>query len=152
MAQSGYEITLRTLFDQGENKAYLSEHINYEYVFKNSFKGINYLHLLPKKWVYNKIAYGDFDVIIVYLHGVLTKIVSHAPKGQKTIAYLHANMENSPFIKSFKSKEKLQECLKTYDAIVSVSQSVEDSFKKVSGITEKLHVIYNTFDVDGIRE
>jgi glycosyltransferase involved in cell wall biosynthesis len=146
-----YHITIRTLIDKGENKMFLSDKVNYEYVLKNSFKGINFLHLLPKKWVYNKIAKGDFDVIVVYLHGVLTKIVSNAPESQKTIAYLHANMLNSPFLKSFGAKEQIQNCFKSYNAIVSVSQSVEDTFKQVSGINKKLYVIYNTFDLEEIK-
>ncbi|HLS30594.1 MAG TPA: glycosyltransferase [Flavobacteriaceae bacterium] len=146
-----YNITLRTLMDVGENRQYLSDTVTYKSIFKKSFKGINYLHYLPKRYIYNKVAYGQFDVIVVYLHGVLTKIVANAPSKQKTIAYLHANMQNSPFIKSFKSTEKLQSCFKTYNAIVSVSKSVEDSFKAVSGIEENLHVIYNTFDVAHIK-
>ena len=147
-----FDITLRTLIDSGANKQFLSKDIQYESVFKNGFIGMNFLHFLPKKWIYKKVAHGQFDVIVVYLHGVLTKIVANAPASQKTIAYLHANMENSPFIKSFKSKEKLQKCFKSYDAIVSVSKDVEDSFKSVSGLTENLCVIYNTFDVKGIQQ
>ncbi|MGO3184234.1 MAG: glycosyltransferase [Aequorivita sp.] len=151
MDKSKYDITLRTLVDQGENKQFLTNTVTYESVYKKGFRGLNYLHLMPKKYIYNKVAYGQFDVIVVFLHGVLTKIVANAPSSQKTIAYLHANMQNSPFIKSFKSKEKLQSCFKQYDAVVSVSKSVEESFKIVSGIEEKLHVIYNTFDVEGIK-
>lgn len=146
-----YNITLRTLIDQGENKKTLSHSVTYESIYRKGFRGINYLHLLPKKYIYNRIAYGKFDIIVVYLHGVLTKIVANAPASQKTVAYLHANMQNSPFIKSFKSKGKLQSCFKSYNAIVSVSKSVEESFKEVSGIDENLHVIYNTFDLEDIK-
>lgn len=146
-----YNITLRTLIDKGDNKRDLSNTIIYQSIYKRGFRGINYLHLLPKKYIYNKIAHGKFDIIVVYLHGVLTKIVANAPSSQKTIAYLHANMQNSPFIKSFKSEQNLQTCFNSYNAIVSVSKSVEDSFIAISGIEKKLHVIYNTFDVNGIR-
>ena len=151
MNKEKYNITVRTLVDKGENRKFLSNDITYESIYKKGFKGINYLHLLPQKYIYNKIARGKYDVIVVYLHGVLTKIIANAPSSQKTIAYLHANMQNSPFIKSFKSRSKLQSCFKTYDAIVSVSKSVENSFKEVSGIQERLHVIYNTFDIEDIR-
>lgn len=147
-----YNITLRTLIDNGENKQFLSHTVIYESVFKKGFKGMNYLHLLPNAYIYNKVARGQFDVIVVYLHGVLTKIVANAPTSQKTIAYLHGNMQRSLFIKSFKSIEEIQSCFKTYDAIVSVSKGVKDSFKAVSGIDEKLYVIYNTFEVERIKE
>ena len=147
-----YDITLRTLVDKGENKKFLNDTVKYESIFKKSFRGISKLHVLPKKYIYNKIAGGDFDVIVVYLHGVLTKIVANAPATQKTISYLHGNMQRSLFIKSFKSIEQLQSCFETYDAIVSVSEGVQNSFKTVSKLDKNLHVIYNTFDVEGIRE
>ena len=146
-----YDITLRTLVDKGDNKQFLSNSVKYESVFKKSFRGLNFLHVLPKRFIYNKIAGGDFDIIVVYLHGVLTKIVSNAPATQKTIAYLHGNMQRSLFIKSFKSIEQIQSCFKTYDAIVAVSKGVKDSFKVVSGIEERVYIIYNTFDVEMIK-
>lgn len=152
MAMGGYDITLRVLTNTGDNKKSLSDKVKYEFVFKKAFKGINYLHLLPHKWIYKKVAHGNFDVIVVYLHGVLTKIVAYAPEHQKTVAYLHANMEKSPFIKSLGSKENIQKCFQNYDRIVSVSQEVQDSFVRVSGINdESLVVKYNTFDVDKIK-
>ena len=152
LVEKNHNITVRSLIDEGENKSLLSPKVKYEYIFKKSFRGINYLHLFPHKWVYNKIAYGNFDIIVVYLHGVLTKIVSYAPVSQKTVAFLHANMENSPFIKSLKTKENIQKCFKNYDRIVAVSQEVKDSFIKVSDIDDsRLVVKYNTFDVEKIK-
>ncbi len=153
MAENGHDTTLRVLANTGDNKKNLSDKVKYEYIFKSNFRGINYLHLLPHKWIYKKVAHGDFDVIVVYLHGVLTKIVSHTPVSQKSVAYLHANMEKSPFIKSFKSKTDIQNCFKNYDRIVSVSKDVQESFIRASGIDDdRLVVKYNTFDVDRIKK
>lgn len=147
-----YSVTLRVLVDEGINKENLPKDICYEYIFKRNFRGLNYLHLLPPKFIYNKIAKGSFDVIIVYLHGVLTKIVSYAPQTQKTIAYLHANMNTSPFMRSFKTLKRKQNCFMTFDAIVSVSKEVQDSFIKQTNIVSKLHIINNTFDLVNIRK
>lgn len=151
MVDDGCDITLRVLSNTGSNRQFLSSKVKYEYIFKNNFRGMNYLHLLPRHWVYSKVTHGCFDVIVVYLHGVLTKIVSYAPKEQKTVAYLHANMEKSPFMKSFKSKEAVQKCFSRYSRIISVSQDVQNSFIKASGIDDnRLKVLYNTFDVKSI--
>ena len=151
MADDNYDITVRALVNYGINKALLSSKIKYEYIFKKSFRGMNYLYLLPHKWIYNKVAYGQFDIIVVYIHGVLTKIVSYAPKDQKTVAYLHANMQRSPFIKSFRDNDAIQKCFSGYNRIISVSQEVQSSFIQKSGINDqRLMVIYNTFDVEGI--
>jgi len=150
MDKNTYEVTLRVLINKGDNKYNLEPSIKYEYIFKRNFRGINYLHLLPSRYIYNKVAHGDFDVIIVYLHGVLTKIVSKAPKTQKAIAYLHADMTKSPFMKSFRNNKQIHKCFDSYDAIVSVSKSVQESFRKVTGISRKLYIKYNTFAVKEI--
>ncbi len=153
MANNGHDITVRVLANTGDNRKNLCDKVKYEYVFKKAFKGTNYLHLLPKKRIYKKVVHGEFDVIVVYLHGVLTKIVANAPKSQKTVAYLHANMEKSPFIKGFKNKQAIQDCFKNYDRIVSVSRDVQESFVRASGINdERLMVLYNTFDVEKIKK
>lgn len=152
LARKGHEITVRALSDSGENRKLLSSQVCYEYVYKNRFRGENYLHFLPKRCIYQKVAHGSFDVIVVYLHGVLTKIVSYAPKEQKTIAYLHANMEKSPFIKSMRNQNTIQKYFRNYNRIVAVSEDVKDSFIRVSGIDDgRVVVKYNTFDVEGIR-
>jgi len=152
LSKGSYEITVRTLADVGENKKNLSDRIKYEYVYKKEFKGLNYLYLLPHKYIYNKVAGGEFDVIIVYLHGVLTRIVSYAPNKQRTIAYLHANMEKSPFMKQLGDRERIKECFKNYNRIVAVSEEVKDSFVRVSGIQENVCVKYNTFSTENIRK
>lgn len=152
LVNNGYDVTLRVLADVGANKEFLSKKINYSFVFKKSFRGLNYLYLLPHRFVYNIIVNGKYDIVIPYLHGVLTKIVSYAPKNQKTIAFLHANMENSPFMRELKKSNAIHKCFDSYDRIVSVSHDVQESFIKSTGINDnRLTVCYNIFDVDGIR-
>lgn len=152
MDKDKYNITLRTVMNRGVNRQFLSKEVHYDYVFKRPFRGINLLYKLPKNYIYNKVTKGDFDLIVVYLHGVLTKIVSHAPKNQKTINFLHFDMEKASFLNNFPSQEEMLRCLKSYNAIVSVSQSVQDSFIRKTGLTKNLHVIYNTYDVKNIKK
>lgn len=153
LVERNYDVTVRALINAGENKSLLSSKVKYEYILKKAFRGINFLHVLPHKWIYNKVAYGEFDIVVVYLHGVLTKIVSYAPETQKTVAYLHANMEKSAFIDSFGGKENIRKCFNTYNRIVAVSEDVKESFINVSDITDKRLVVkYNTFDVERIQK
>lgn len=147
-----YDITVRTVMNRGVNRQFLNPEVKYDSVFKIPFRGINYLYNLPKKFIYNKITKGDFDIIIVYLHGILTKIVSHAPSTQKTINYLHFDMERTNFLKTFPNHEKMISTMKSYNAIVAVSKSVKTSFIKMTGIKENLHVIYNTYDIKKIQQ
>lgn len=144
--QNKYEITVRTLVNKGENKSHLANHIIYDYVFKRSFRGLNYLYLLPSWFIYNKVVKEEYDLIIVYLQGVLTRIISKAPKEQKTIAYEHGEPLLSPVIKTFKSKEALIRCYDSYNKIIAVSSTIKEQFIKEVGFPNKTKVLYNTFD------
>lgn len=153
MDKNKYDITVRTVMNRGVNRQFLSKEIHYDYVFKKPFRGIQILgKLLPKSYLYKKIAKGDFDVIVVYLQGFLTKIVCHAPKNQKTINYQHFYVDKPSFLNSFSSENKMLKCLNSYNAIVSVSNSVKESFERRTNIVEKSHVIYNTYDIKRIKE
>lgn len=149
-----YDVTLRVLADEGNNKSLLSKDICYEYVFKKSFKGIGLLYLLPEKFIYNKIiGKKEYDIIIVYLQGVLTRCISYAPQNQKTINYIHGKMTNEmKFIKGFKNSNNLKKCFCSYNSIVSVSKDVENSMRKLIGEEYNYSTIYNTFDVNNIIE
>ena len=121
-------------------------------VFAKGFRGINYLHKLPHKWIYHKVCYGEFDVIIPYLQGVLTKIASYAPDSQKKVAWLHAEVVgNSKLFKISSHKNEFRQFFSLYDHIVCVSNLSMATLKKTTGLSVKISVIYNTFDVDGIR-
>ncbi len=152
MAQRGHDVSVRLLAGEGVNIDKLSDKVKYSFVFRKSFKGMNYLHLLPHRMIYSKIVNDKYDVVIPYLHGVLTKIVSYAMENQKTAAFLHANMENSPFMHELKKSGTVNKVFDTYDRIISVSRDVQESFIRATGINDdRLCVLYNTFDVDGIR-
>ena len=150
LAYRGYDITIRTLVDEGSNKQYLSSSVKYEYIFKKYFKGVGRLHLLPHNWIYSKICYGSFDIIVAYLQGVITSIVSYGPKDQKKIAWLHTDMRKSAFIKELSTKNRIVDCYNCFDRIIAVSETVKSSFIEVSGISENVEVLYNTFDIDDI--
>lgn len=147
-----FDVTLKTLFDVGTNKQLLKKHVKYEYVFKKTFKGYNIVfEMIPNKLLNKLIIKDDYDIIVVYLHGILTKIISNYDDNNfKKIAWLHADMSNSPFLKSFRNQGKLKECFDKYDAIVGVSENVAKSFISIAGYKDKTYVKYNNFDVDYI--
>ena len=151
-----YEITIRCLDKSGPQLDRLANTVKCEGIIRTCFipRGLSFLYLLPKKWIYKKIiGNGNYDIIIPFLHGVLTRIVSYAPESQKTVAYLHANMQQSSFIRQLGSQEKIQKIFNTYNRIIAVSEDVKKSFIKASGISDdRIEVIYNTFAVEEIRK
>ena len=151
LSARGYDITVRSLVDTGSNREYLSETVKYEYVFKREFRGIGRLYRLPGRLTYKMLAHGEFDIVAPYLHGVLTRIIADGPKEQKKIAWLHANMENSPFMKQLVKDGKEKTVFSQYDRVVACARTVEESFIKMTGISDRVLTVYNTFDVAGIR-
>lgn len=153
LAARGHDITVRVLADTGVNREFLSEKVRYEYVFHKGFRGMNYLHKLPHKWIYHKVCHGEFDVIIPYLQGVLTKIVTYAPASQKKVAWLHAEViGSSRLFKISAHKNEFRRYFSQYDHVACVSNLSMVSLKEFTGLSEGISVIYNTFDVDGIAD
>lgn len=150
MDSEKYDISVRALVDDGPNKKYLSNNIKYDFIFHKQFRGLNYIDRIPG--IYKYAVRGEYDVIIAYLHGVWTRIVAKAPENQRTIAFLHANMHESVFMKDLVRRNKVEECFKNYNSIVAVSESVRKSFVEVTGISKNTCVKYNTFNIPFILE
>ncbi len=152
LAGRGHDITIRSVIDQGENKNRISPSVKYEFVFHKYFRGVNYLYKLPSAIIYRIICNGKYDIVIPYLHGMLTRVVSYAPIDQKTMAWLHTDMRKSIFMNTLVREKKVEECFKNYNRIVAVADSVKDSFIETTGIKDNVITLYNTFDVDEIIE
>ena len=45
LSNRSYEVTVRTLADVGENKEFLSDNVKYDSIYKNKFRGLNYLYI-----------------------------------------------------------------------------------------------------------
>lgn len=147
-----YSVTVRVLFDGGVNREHLASHVKYEFIFRTFIRGVNFLSLAPGTLVYRWIARGKYDVIIPYLHGVLTKIVARGPSAQRKIAYLHADMRKSEFFKSFRNDEQVRRCFEAYSVVVAVSKSVEQAFLEVAPWSTNVMTLYNVFELDDIRD
>lgn len=154
LAEKEYDVTVRSLVNYGINIDSLSRKVKYEYVFEKNFRGLNYLYKLPHWMIYRIICHGTFDVIIPYLQGVLTKIVSCAPDKQKKVAWLHGEVfEKSKLFNNSGRHNDLKKYFGCYDRVVCVSEVVKDSFLRYSGLPNDIaEVLYNTFDVKGIGE
>ncbi len=151
LAERGHDITVRALTDTGTNIRGLSSNVRYEALLKRSFPGLGRLHKLPHRAIYNLVCSGCFDVIIPYVHGTLTRIVSYGPEAQKKVAWLHADMEKSPFMLQLVRDGEVESCFESYDRIIACSETVKSSFVHMTGMEDKVQVLYNTFDVAAIR-
>ena len=152
MDLSKYDITVQTIFKAGVNKGILSSEIRLIEGKTKSFKGIsNIIKLLPSSWLYNYYIKDDYDIVIAYMHGLPTKILSSAPQKTKKIAWLHTDMHNSTLSKVM-WQSQIVETFNVYDKIVGVAKSVSQSFIDMYGLSEKVITCYNTNDVKKIQQ
>ena len=151
-----YEITVMTLFDVGVNKKNLHKNITYKYIFKRMFRGnIHILKLFTPKFLYKKMIKEKYDVIISYLEGPTTRIVSGCDdKSTKLINWVHVEMENiKQFTSSYRNLKEMKNCYLKYDETIFVSYSARDNFIQKVGIEDFPNkVIRNIIDTNDIEK
>ncbi len=148
MDKSKYEVHVKTLFDTGVNRQYLHEDVKYIPGLKWQFKGNSHLFKhIPAKWLYKFFVKEKYDIIVAYLEGSATRILSGCTdKNTKKVAWLHIEVSNpiKSFI-SFKNIESAVNAYKSFDKVVYVSQTVGDTFEKVcNNKFDNGIVLYNT--------
>ena len=155
---SKYDISVKTIYNEGKYIKDLDENIKYDYVIKRpNFlnKRIFYrlVKYLPAKLLYNFMVNGVYDVEIAFHELLSTKILSGSVNDCKKIAWIHTNvfadknnhqmfLNHKGFVKGYDS----------FDKIVCVSENLRQSFKEKTGLDEKTETIYNPIDVSGILE
>ncbi len=155
MDRSKYDITVKTMFDGGVNRDRLAKDIRYECRKAPLFRGIAKVFCcIPAKQLYRYfVGKEHYDVLIAYMHGAPTKVISGCPdKSIRKMAWLHTgNPESSTFFKFWFRKKAAFAAYAQCDAVVGVSKSVADAFSRYTGIVDNLHVVYNTNETAVIR-
>lgn len=148
-----YDVTLMTIFDEGENKKYLKSHITYQSIFKKTFRGNSYIFkLFSPQFLYKRFIKDEYDIVIGYLEQVPTRILAGCPsKNTKKIAWLHIEIQNpKKFFAPFRGLKEAKWCYEQFDSIVGVSQTAINSLEQIIGMKEKMYVKYNTIETDMI--
>ena len=151
-----YFITLQTLFDEGVNKQYLKTGIRYKSCFKHQFRGnVTIMKLIPCKWLYDFIINEQYDIIISYLEGPTSHIISGCPyKDTKKVFWIHIELgDKKRFHVGFRSFSVAMDAYMQADRVVFVAESVRKVFETTAG----RHfpngiVLYNTNETEQIRE
>ena len=149
-----YDITVFTLFEGGVNKKYLNSNIKYKTFFKKLFKGnIHFLKLFSPKVLYKLMIKDRYDIVISYLEGPTTRIVSGCPfANTKLINWVHTEIhDKNVLLQSYRSNKELIRSYKKYNTTIFVSNTAKIAFNKTfPEINTKKDVIYNTVDFDKI--
>lgn len=92
----------------------------------------------------------QYDVAINYLEIESPEFLRRAIHAKKYIQWYHTDVAN---LDDPESTDKLIPAYEKMDAIICVAESAKKSFvERYPQLADKTHVIYNFFDVDGIRE
>lgn len=151
-----FNITVQTLFDQNSQKEKLKPYISYKSFLKKQFHGNSRLFArLPSTILYRLIVKNEYDIVVSYLEGPTTYILSGCPYIKtKKVAWIHTAFENERgFYAGFTSKQKAMKAYRSYDMIVFVAKMALERFNHISGkILAPEVVLYNTIESEMIKK
>lgn len=148
------DVTVLSVFNVGVNISKLKKEVKYKYVFKKYIPGNRLLFkLLSPRSLFKLIIKKHYDVIIAYLQGVPSRIVSGAPDGQLIVTRVGCTFSHeSDSSKAYRSRKEMLKCYNRYDKIVANSIDALACFSDVTGIKNNLGVLYNVYDTKFIQE
>lgn len=150
MDQTKFKITVQTLFNKNAQKDRLRAGIEYKTFLYHQFRGNSRLMArISPKLLYKLIVKKQYDVVISYLEGPTTHIISGCPYvNTKLVAWIHVEMNSvKQAAAGFKSLSEAVRAYEGFDKVVFVADTVRRSFQS---LTERTFlnscVLYNTID------
>lgn len=155
-----YDITIFTLYGEGELEASLDNRIKRKTVYSKKWQEISKYEkikirlqlLFLKNKLYNKYLKENYDIIIAFLEGPVTRLFATKSRKTKKIAWVHNDI-SQVFGKGFGAKlKKLIDkfCYKKYDKIIFVSNDNYEKFIKTYKISTPKQIIYNYIDKENV--
>lgn len=148
-----YDITLKTIFDEGINKKYLDKSIKYEYVFKKIFRGNKHIFkIFTPKFLYKHMIGNGYDIVVSYLEGPSARIISGCQEHNvKKICWIHTELSDEKvFCDGFRNISEAKDCYRKFDKIICVSNIVKQSICDQISLNENIDIIYNVNETDNI--
>ncbi len=154
MDQSIFHITVQTLFDQNSQKDRLKEGIEYRSFLFHQFHGNSRLFAcIPARLLYKLIVGRRYDIVVSYLEGPTTHILSGCPYGDsKKVAWFHSALKTDrSFRAGFASKKEAICAYNGFDMIVFVAKTVQKAVEKIAGVQFKhTCILFNTINTEDI--
>lgn len=148
-----YHVTVQTLFDVGELRGELAQHVVYRGGLPCLFRGnVLLMKLFTPAQLYRMVVRKHYDVVVAYLEGTCTRIISGCPyPDSRKVAWVHIEQPDvASFAYCYRSREEAVRCYHLFDQIVAVSQTVKDYIDSFTGRSAK--VIHNLIDKQRILQ
>ena len=162
-----FDVTVCTIVDTGKYVDEVKSDVCYKPVIQNPdhmsvWGKLGYVlkYKLVYRWLPMYLVYRLFipkgcDVEVAFCEGFVTKMLAKSSNEKaKQIAWIHTNLKYNPWPQKqsiYKSVEEETASYNEFNNIITVSKTVENSFKEVYGQKGKVFTIYNPIDVADIR-
>lgn len=162
-----FDVTVCTIVDTGKYADEVRSDVCYKPVIQNPDRmsvwgklGYALKYKLVYRWLPACLVYRLFilkrcDVEVAFCEGFVTKILAKSNnKKAKKIAWVHTDLKYNPWPQKqdiYKCVEEETASYNEFDNIITVSKTVENSFKEVYGQEGKVSTIYNPIDVADVK-
>ncbi len=150
-----YDITVHTIFDYGVHKENLPSYVKYRSSSKRRFRGFVHLtSLFSPKFLFRHFIKDRYDLIVSYLEGLPTRIVSgNTDKHTKIISILQLEAKKrSKYLKPYRSLNEMERTYNKFDYVCAVSETALESLKDKINLTVPSCVINNIIETGKIIE
>ena len=160
-----FDITLCCIVNTGVYQKNLPSHIHYHYLIEKPGKSIisNCFYKFKYKMIYNYLPTSlvstflhpsRYDIVVAYVEGFATKLVSHTRNVHlQKIAWVHIDLHSYHWTRSiFTNHREELDCYNQFDNIITVSNTVLHSFKKeFPSCSQPIQTLYNPIDSEEIK-
>lgn len=145
-------VDIVTLFSHGVNMQFVKPGVNIRSIFNFRIKGLKHiLKLFSPKFLYKTFVRNEYDIVISYLEGECTRIISGANNNIKKITWVHTEREHD-YVCAFRSYKEMISAYLTFDKIILVSNDTKLAFDKYtkSILRDREVVIKNIVDYESM--
>lgn len=153
--RSKFDTSVIALFGGGVNEKLLKPDVHYHSVFTKTLPGNSHImKALSPHLLHRKLIKRHYDIEIAYIEGPAIRIISGcADKDTKLLSWIHCTMKSDKEVcLGFRNLKEAVACYEKMDAMVFVSQEVQNAFLKHCPYSGICHVIYNTNETQKILE
>lgn len=147
-----FRVTLQTLFDVGELRQELSSEIEYRGGLPFVLRGyVQLMKLFAPEFLYKTIIRKRYDIVVAYLEGAVTRIVSGCPyPDSRKVAWVHIEQHTMPVVSyCYRNAAEVRWCYQHFDRVVAVSQTVRSDIESLLPV--HCDVLYNINEEDKVR-
>lgn len=146
-----YRITVQTLFDVGELRNDLCPQVEYRPGLPFLLRGyVQLMTLFSPRWLYRVIVKKKYDIVVAYLEGAVTRIISGCPyPDSKKVAWVHIDQPDMLSLSyCFRSEQETRWCYAKFDRVVAVSETIRQHIETL--LARKCDLLYNVIDTDRV--